>query len=453
MATKPAIKQVNKTSVQILNAIRNGASPLYQSKVGVATNDPDTLKSIGTVLTHNPNLANEFLSALVNRIGRVILTSKLFTNPIASFKKGMLDYGETIEEIFVDIAEPYQYDPAVAESNICKREIPDVKSAFHILNYKKFYKSTIEDADLARAFLSAEGVTELIAKIVDALYTSANYDEFLTMKYLLAKHILEGHLYGKDVSSANTTKDIVKTLKEVSNNIEFPSRDYNMMGVQNFTLKENQYLIVSSKFDADMDVNVLASAFNMDKAQFLGHRVLIDSFGSLDTARLDKLFADDPNYQTLTNEELKALDDIPAVLIDENFFMIFDALFKFTEQYNGEGIYWNYWYHTWKVFSVSPFANAIVFVPSVPSVTSVTVSPSTATVNAGETVQLSATVVAEPMADLGVTWSSASEAVATVDADGLVTVKSDATSAATVVITATSKQDSTKTGTATITVG
>ena len=133
--------------------------------------------------------------------------------------------------------------------------------------------------------------------------------------------------------------------------------------------------------------------------------------------------------------------------------MIFDALFKFTEQYNGEGIYWNYWYHTWKVFSVSPFANAIVFVPSVPTVTSVTVSPSTATVDAGETVQLSATVVADPMADLGVTWSSASEAVATVDANGLVTVKSDATSAATVVITATSKQDSTKTGTATITVG
>ena len=219
MATKPEIKQMNKTSVEILNAIRNGASPLYQSKVGVATNDPDTLKSIGTVLTQNPNLANEFLSALVNRIGRVILTSKLFTNPIASFKKGMLDYGETIEEIFVDIAEPYQYDPAVAESNIFKREIPDVKSAFHILNYKKFYKSTIQDVDLARAFLSAEGVTELIAKIVDALYTSANYDEFLTMKYLLAKHILEGHLYGKDVSSAVTTKDIVKTLKEVSNNI------------------------------------------------------------------------------------------------------------------------------------------------------------------------------------------------------------------------------------------
>lgn len=444
---------MNKTSVEILNAIRNGGSPLYQSKVNVATNDPDTLKSIGTVLTQNPNLANEFLSALVNRIGRVILTSKLFTNPIASFKKGMLDYGETIEEIFVDIAEPYQYDPAVAESNIFKREIPDVKSAFHILNYKKFYKSTIQDVDLARAFLSAEGVTELIAKIVDALYTSANYDEFLTMKYLLAKHILEGHLYGEDISSANTTKDMVKSIKEVSNNIEFPSRNYNMMGVQNFTLKENQYLIVSSKFDADMDVNVLASAFNMDKAQFLGHRVLIDSFGSLDTARLDKLFADEPNYQTLTSDELKALDEIPAVLIDENFFMIFDALFKFTEQYNGEGIYWNYWYHTWKVFSVSPFANAIVFVPSGPSVTSVTVSPSTATVDAGETVQLSATVVAEPMADLGVTWSSASEAVATVDANGLVTVKSDATSAATVVITATSKQDSTKTGTATITVG
>ena len=444
---------MNKSSVKVLNGIRNGASPQYKSLVPVASSDPDVIKSIGVVLTTNPNLANEFLSALVNRIGTVILTSKLFTNPIASFKKGILDFGETIEEIFVDIAEPYQYDPAVAESNIFKREVPGVKSAFHILNYEKFYKATIQDVDLKKAFLSLDGVTELIAKTVDALYTSANYDEFLTMKYLLAKHILEGHLYAEDISSAQTTKEKVTVLKEVSNNIEFPSRKYNMMGVQNFTLKDNQYLIVNSKFDADMDVNVLASAFNMDKAEFLGHRVLIDGFGSLDTDRLDKLFANDPSYQTLTDAELKALDDIPAVLIDENFFMIFDALFKFTEQYNGEGMYWNYWYHTWKVFSVSPFANAIVFVPSVPTVTSVTVSPSTATVSAGETVQLSATVVADPMADLDVTWSSASEAVATVDANGLVTVKDDATTSATCVITATSKQDGTKTGTATITVG
>ena len=130
MATKPTIKTMNKSSVEVLNGIRNGASPQYKSLVPVASSDPDVIKSIGVVLTTNPNLANEFLSALVNRIGRVILTSKLFTNPIASFKKGMLDFGETIEEIFVDIAEPYQYDPAVAESNIFKSK---VLNAHHII--------------------------------------------------------------------------------------------------------------------------------------------------------------------------------------------------------------------------------------------------------------------------------------------------------------------------------
>ena len=76
--------------------------------------------------------------------------------------------------------------------------------------------------------------------------------------------------------------DIVTTIKGTSNLIEFPSRQYNPAHVFQHTDKSDQYLIINAKFDAQMDVNVLASAFNMDKAQFMGQRVAIDSFGSLD---------------------------------------------------------------------------------------------------------------------------------------------------------------------------
>ena len=445
MATKPKVVTLTNSSVDILNVIRENASQNYRDYVPKATADADAIRQIGAVIMDYPNLQNEFLSALVNRIGRVLITSKMYSNPWSMFKKGLLEFGETIEEIFVNIAKPLQFDQAVAESEVFKREIPDVRAAFHIMNYQKFYKATISNDQLRQAFLSWEGITDLIAKIVDAMYTGANYDEFLTMKYLLARHILDGHMYPIQIPTVSTEnmKTIVSDIKGISNAMEFLSTEYNLTGVATHTPKSDQYMLINSKFDAVMDVEVLASAFNMEKAEFLGKRVLVDSFGKLDIARLAVLFKDDPTYIEPTSDELTALDKIPAVIVDKDWFMIFDNYQNFTEQYNGQGLYWNYWYHVWKTFSVSPFANNALFVPGTPSVTSVTVTPGTATVTKGQSIQLNATVETSNFAPQSVTWSSDSDN-ATVDASGKVTLTSTATG--TINITAKSTYDPTKTG-------
>lgn len=453
MAIKPKIVTLTNSSVDILNVIRNNASVNYQNYVPQATADAESIKEIGAVIMDNPQLQNEFLSALVNRIGRVLITSKMYENPWSMFKKGMLEFGETIEEIFVNIAKPFQFDPAVAETNLFKREIPDVRSAFHIMNYQKYYKTTIQNDQLRQAFLSWQGITDLIAKIVDAMYTGANYDEFQTMKYMLAKNVLNGRMYPVTIPAvtSDNMKSIVSTIKGVSNNFEFLSDKYNIAGVQNNSKKTEQYLLINSNFDATMDVEVLASAFNMDKAEFLGKRVLVDSFGSLDIARLNILFADDPTYTEISTDELKALDAIPCILVDENWFMIFDNYYNFTEQYNGEGLYWNYWYHVWKTFSISPFVNNALFIPGVPSVTSVTVSPANATVKAGQSVSLSAVVQTEYFAPQTVNWSSNTEGV-TVNKGGVVTVGADVSPETVITITAYSTYDNEKVDTSTITV-
>lgn len=453
MPRVPERATLSASSVDILNAIRNNATANYQNYVPQANPSLDSIREIGNVLMAYPALQNEFLSALVNRIGRVIISSKMYQNPWAVFKRGLLEFGETIEEIFVDIAKPFQYDVAVSETNIFKREIPDVKAAFHILNYKKFYKATVQREQLRQAFLSWEGITDLISKIIDSMYTAANYDEFQTMKYMLALHALNGDIKPVAVLTPNAinAKAVVSTIKGSSNNLEFMSRDYNKVGVHNFTLKDNQYLIVNSAFDAVMDVEVLASAFNMTKAEFDGHRVLIDGFGNLDQSRLSELFEGDSSYRTFTDAEITALNVIPALLIDKDWFMIYDNMMNFTEQYNAEGLYWNYWYHTWKTFSVSPFANAILFVPGTPSVSRVTVSPSAVTASAGQSVNLTASVATENFAPQTVNWTSSDEDVATVDIYGTVTLAEDATGSVT--ITATSAFDDTKSGSCTITVG
>lgn len=449
MPTIPKTTKLNATSVEILNAIRNSASTNYRDFVPKASNTAASIRSIGEIIMQYTPLQNEFLNALVNRIARVIITSKMYSNPLSMFKKGLIDFGETIEEIFVNIANPHQYDVEESESKVFAREIPDVRAAFHTLNYKKFYKQTIQNKDLNQAFLSWDGITDLISKIVNAMYTAANYDEFVTTKYMLAKAILDGRLSAITVD-ANDAKGAVTKIKGVSNALTFMSNNYNVAGVQTFTDKNDQYLLVNSQFDSEIDVEVLASAFNMSKAEFMGHRILIDGFGTLDVTRLNALFKDDPNYEEPSQDTLTALNAIPAVLVDKNFFMIFDNMYEFTENYNGQGLYWNYFYHTWKTFSMSPFANALVFVPAVPSVTSVTVSPSAVTCKKGQSVQLSVSVETENYAPKTVNWKSDTDGV-TVDINGHVTVATSVT-AKTAKITATSTYDATKSGECTVTI-
>lgn len=455
MATTPS-KMITLTnaSVDVINAIRNSASIDYQNKVPIATPNADSIREIGTIIMDYPALQNEFLSALINRIGKVVLTSKMYKNPWAMFKKGILEYGESIEEIFVNIANPEQYSAEDAENTVFKRVLPDVKSAFHVLNYQEVYPVTIQDKDLRKAFMSWDGVTDLISRVVDSLYSAAEYDEFITMKYLLAKRILAGGLAPVVVGNYQSdAKLAVKAFKSISNKLEFLSTNYNVAGVHNFSKKEDQYLIVNADFDATMDVDVLASAFNMSKAEFMGHVVLVDSFGSIEDDRLKALFGED--LTPLTEAEKTALDAVPAVLVDEDWFMIYDNLINFTEQYNAKGMYWNYFYHAWKTFSVSPFANAAVFLPGTPTVTSVTVSPDTVTASAGQTVQFAAVVAGTNFVSKAVTWSitGAVSDGTSIGESGVLTLASDETGTdGAITVTATSVADGTKTATATITI-
>ena len=451
MPTRPKKVTMDTQVLNILNAIRNNASNEYRDYVPPIT-DTSQLRQIGQIIMDYPALQNQFLSALINRIGRVVIASKMFENPWARFKKGTLDYGETVEEIFTNIAKPYQFEGShTSPTTQFKKHMPDVRAAFHVMNYQKYYPITIEEQKLRQAFLSADGVTNLIGDIVNSIYTAANYDEFLTMKYLLARTILNGRMYPIEVSAATAAnaKDIVTTVKANSNILEFPSTKYNPAHVFQHTKKAEQMIFINAAFDAVVDVNVLASAFNMDKAEFMGQRILIDSFGSLDTDRLNELFADDPNYVELTAAQLAALDAVPMVVVDEKFLMVFDNLNDFTEIYNAELLYWNYFYHQWKTFSTSPFSNALVYVPTTPTVSSVTVTPATATVSANSSLQLTTVVATTGFAPQTVTYSSDTDGV-TVTEGGVVQI--DAGVSGEVTITITSTFDRTKTDTVVLTV-
>lgn len=448
MPKRPDILVMTNTSDAVLNAIRNSASVNYQEHVPIATANAESVKAIGSVIMDNVNLQNEFLNVLINRIARVVVTSKSYDNPWNMFKKGFIEMGETVEEIFIDLIKPFQYDPAVAENELFKREKPDVKSAFHYINYQKFYKVTIERQTLRKAFLTYDGVTDLISDITKQLYTSMNYDEFQSMKYMLAVALLNGFVKTTRIDTKTAGGGAI-AFKSTSDLFTFMNTDYNPVGVHTLTEKNEQYLIVNSLYNAKMDVDTLATAFNMSKAEFMGHRVVVDSFGKLDIDRLAVLFADDPNYIEIDEGDLTLLDTIPAVLVDENWFQIYDNLLQFTDVENAQGLYWNYFLHAWKTFSVSPFSQAVAFVNGAPAITSVTVTPDALTIKKGAKAQLSAEVVATNFASKAVNWTSDDPAV-TVDSAGNIYVGSK--SGASVTITATSVVDTDKKDTCTLTI-
>lgn len=451
MPTAYKKKVFTNTSANVLNAIRNSATTNYKDYVPYAQPNANSIKSIGSIIMDNPQIQNEFVQALINRIGMVLIQNKVLENSWSIFKKGIMEYGEIVEQVFVDIAKPFTYDTEVAENEIYKRVIPDIKSQFYIVNFQKFYKATVEDDTLRKAFLTENGLLDLTDKIIVSLVNGEVNDELLVMKYMLAKNILNGKLKAVEVpsiSSANA-KSIVSTIKGVSNKMTFPNTNYNQAGVTNQANKDEQYLICNSDFDSIIDVEVLASAFNMDKAEFTGHRMLVDGFGQLDNARLDLLFGDDSDYVPLTDEELQVLDTIPAVLIDKDYFVLLDNKRAMTSKYNEQGLYWNYWLHTWKTFGVSAFSQAVVFVPTESAVTSVAVTPSTITASAGTTFNVTATVETTGFADKSVTWTS-DNAKVTVTNAGIVTIGEGATGTA--IITATSVADDTKYGTCTVTI-
>lgn len=425
-----AVKGMSKSATPeiILNTIRANASSDYQERVPVATQQ--NIAEVGNAITNYEPTRNEFLNALINRIGMVIIQSRLYENPLREFKKGMLEFGKDIEEIFVEIAKAQSYNPEVAETEVFKRVIPDVKTIFHRMNRQDFYKVTISNDQLRTAFLSYRGIEDLIGRIVDSLYSGDNYDEFLLMKHLMLDYGDKGLFYPITVTAVTdeaTAKKLTVKLRATAKTIGFMSPNYNAQGVHTFTPMEDIIIFMTPETEALMDVESLARAFNLEYADFLGRVVIVDDFGGL--------------------------ENVQALMVDRRWFMVYDTFFNFTEQYNAQGLYWNYFFHHWQVLSTSQFANAIAFTTETPAITSVTISPKTATVSKGQNVQFTTTVVATGMASEAISYN-VTDAVSdntTITSNGLLIVGSDET-ATELTVSAISIFDSSKNDSATITV-
>lgn len=389
----------------IVNAIRNSASDTFQNYVPLAS--AENVAEIGQGILINQAVQNEFITSLVDRIGLVVVRAISLQNPLKKFKKGAMPQGRTIEEIFVDITKSKKYDPIDSETTVFKREIPNVKTLFHERNRQDFYEQTIQDSSLSSAFTSWGNFDSFIAGIINAIYNSAEIDEYNYMKLLVDNYYSKGLFTVVPVTAPTTetaTREFVKKLRATARKMTLPngSRDFNSLAVHTRADMEELHLIIDADLEAELDVDVLAKAFNMDKTNFVGHVTVIDGFAST---------------------------GLEAVLISQDWFMVYDNLLKLETIRNPKGLYWNYFYHVWQTLSVSRFANAVAFVSGeVAPVTQVIVDPTILSLKAGKTFEFTAYVRATDGLDHTVSWAVAGATGTTViagtaiDANGVLTL-------------------------------
>lgn len=420
-----------------------------------------SIKPIGQIIINNERYKNAFINT-VNLIGLTVIKRNAWDNPWNFTKRGTLRFGQQIRELINDLCNVYDYNSNFTDvDRFLDNVVPNVFNYIHEVNFQKFYQTTTSDSQLAMAFDTEESLFDYIDDAVSMLYESLKYDTYIVDKYMLCRRILDGTLTAIQIANYDslTPRQKVSAMKSVSNKVTFRSPNYNPAGIRRATSFDDQILIVNTEFEADFSTDVMATSFFRDEADMRARMVLIDSFSEHDTTRLAEVLGD--QYVTLSDSELSQLANIPAVLISREWFMDYDyaldnanAETKQTEFYNPTNLTNNHFLHAWRVFSTSPFENAVVFGTVAPSVTSVTVSPSTATVSAGQGLQLKATVVTAGFANKAVTWSvdsTSATAGVKIDESGYLTIPSDMTASSTVTVTAKSIYDTTVTGTATIT--
>lgn len=361
MPKRIAITNLNARTIDIMNTIRANASAQYQDTIPEVTTEHD-LPQVGEYIVGYPAMANEFVTALLNRIAQVRVKSAVFNNAWAKFKKGLLEFGETVEEVFVQITKARAFRADKAASREFKRSIPDVKTAFHIMNYRVQYPATIQNEDLRRAFTSFDALDDFIARVISNLTTAAEYDEYLLFKYLVIKGVNEGAIKVETVTGDNQA--MATAFRAASNKLPFLSDKYNEAGVITNTPKEDQYILMDAAYNAEFDVDVLSAAFNMGKAEYIGKLELIDDFTTFDNERFEVIRAESDQIKAITDAELANMANIKAILIDQEWFQVYDNLMQMSENYVASGLYWNYYLNVWKTVSFSPFSNAIAFAQS-----------------------------------------------------------------------------------------
>ena len=334
-------------AIEILNTIRDNASQAYQDRVPEATRN--NIEAVGEAITdlNNAVVYNEFINTLANMLYAPMLIKKSWSNPLGKFKKGKKTFGDTVEEVYNNFIKAQTFDQT--GSGLLSRNLPDTKTVFHRMNRQDTYQLTDSPEALAKAFKSYEGVAEYIQNLFTTINNSAELDEYILMRQLIAQAYEANAMVVVPVADPLASKEnadkFIKTVKTVSGAMKFPNSDW------------NAYLTAQSS-----DNKPIVTFSNLDEQVFL-----VDNATNVSVAVDSLAYAFNKSILEWNETQKEVLDAFPidgmvACLVDRNFFQVYDDLFTFREFENGLGLYRNHYLHVWQTLGFSPLTNAVAFV-------------------------------------------------------------------------------------------
>lgn len=395
-------------------------------------------QEIGKIIVDNARYKNMFINT-VNLIGLTIIKENRWENPWDIFtNKGRLRWGQQIREIILDLPAVHDFNENYEDkTKFLETEVPDVMQYLHQINFQKWYKQTINENELRMAFMDEEGdgLYDFIEKVVANLYEGYKYDKYLMDKYQLCRRIVDGTITAKKIDNyANKTpREVLSVMKGVSNLMSFKSPNYNPAGVRRATPLSQQYLLIDALREGINSTEIYATSYFLNEAQTKTNMAMIDTFSETDDARLTELLGE--GFTPFTDAEKTELAKVVGVAFADDLFMDYYYALDDTPEGKTEREFTNITtldknivLHAWGVISTSPFANACVFVTDDISVTSVAITPSTATVSKGQSVDFKATVETTGFANKSVKFDIddvAKESGAVINQSGKLQVPSD----------------------------
>ena len=462
-----------RSDAELLSYIIN-ISPELREEIDLPKQG-ESIAPIGRLIVSNERYKNAFINA-INVIGLTLIHKNYWEDPWENFtNNGIMYYGDSFREMAVDIADIFDYNTYATDvDHFLENVVPNVYEYIHRLNYQKFYKTTTTDAQMSMAFATEGGLLSLIDEVLSSLWEGYKYDKYIVNKYMLCRRIVDGTITSVQIPNYDslTPRQRVSALKNISNKLIFRSPNYNPMGMRIATPFEKQIAIINTDFEASLSTEVLATSFFRNEAEMKSRMALIDGYGDHDVVRLTEVLGD--QFIPFTTQELTALAKVPACIIDDEFFQnktfaldnaaetelegvmsSSSAGLKRTSFYNPETLKNNHWLHVWAVKATSPMKQAVVFTKDAVGVTSIAVSPESASIIAGQKMKLSAIVTTTGFANKAVLWSvdeTSAAAGVKINQSGELEIPSTVAASTEITVTATSIADSTKTATATITV-
>jgi uncharacterized protein YjdB len=401
-----ALNEIRETLIQ--------SDTLYQEQIPLVNHYTSSQVYGQSLLALPSDMRNKFIQSLVNRIAYTKFVMDYFENPLQELAGDDLPLGAIGQEIYVNPARGRVYNIDDFAGLLAKYE-SDVKAEYTEINFDVQYPVTIIRKELEKAFVSWGDFESFLMGISTSLYNGAYIDDYKYTKKLISNAYRNNAVQMETFSFANASaptdselKAFVKKLRETFLNFKSPSTKYNAWSkvggygrsIVSWSKPEDVVVFISNKLASELDVEVLASAFNMTKADLMGKVYYIDNFDIYD------------------DEGTRQFDgsNIYALICDKRWFKIRTKDMFMDEFYNANNRSWQQYLNVIKAFNYSLFANAYMLVGAIPSVpiTSAQFNETSPSVEEGAKITLSLTTV--PFnATSTVTFTSGTQAKATVE--------------------------------------